>query len=117
MITPYLIHTNVHVHKDPVTFNPDRFLEENSIKRHPYSYIPFSAGPRNCIGGPIYYPKLRGCSGQKFALMEEKTVLAWFFRKFKISTTVAYLDNLPMPEIILRPSRGFPVRIERRSAI
>lgn len=35
--------------KDIDTFNPDRFLDKNVIQDH-FSYIPYSAGPRNCIG-------------------------------------------------------------------
>jgi cytochrome P450 len=42
-------------HQDPLTFNPERWLETNSqskisLTKDPFSFIPFSAGARNCIG-------------------------------------------------------------------
>ncbi|EPB77297.1 unspecific monooxygenase [Ancylostoma ceylanicum] len=101
MVSPYMIHSNPTVYENPSEFDPERFSEENIQKRHPYAYIPFSAGPRNCIG-------------QKFAMLEEKTVLSWFFRRYSISSSVAQDDNLPLPEIILKPSLGFPVVVMSR---
>jgi cytochrome P450 len=49
-ISPYLIQRHPAFWEAPDRFNPDRFGPDESRTRHPMTMIPFSAGPRRCIG-------------------------------------------------------------------
>lgn len=49
----YALHRNADHFPDPEEFKPERFMLEESAGRHPYAFIPFSAGARNCIGNRI----------------------------------------------------------------
>ncbi|KAK8767450.1 hypothetical protein V5799_005767 [Amblyomma americanum] len=45
----YALHHDPQYFPDPLTFNPERFSEQNMASIDPYTYLPFGAGPRSCI--------------------------------------------------------------------
>ncbi|CEM11916.1 unnamed protein product [Vitrella brassicaformis CCMP3155] len=78
VVTPLMLatHNNPAIWPEPAKFDPQRFTVDSSGgegKRHPFAYVPFSHGPRNCIG-------------QRFAQQEAVVALAMLLRRFDIST-------------------------------
>lgn len=55
IISAYMMGRSADIFPDPDVFKPERFDVVTSADiTNPYSYVPFSAGPRNCIGKPTY---------------------------------------------------------------
>lgn len=76
------VHHRADIWPEPETFKPERFLE----KYHPYSFLPFIQGPRNCVG-------------QHFALLEAKIVLSRLVLAFDFEC-IAKDKGKPMQLII-----------------
>lgn len=95
----FALHTNPAYWDDPFEFQPERFSEERSCKRHPFCYVPFSAGPRNCIG-------------QKFAMLEEKIVLFLIIRNFELH--LSGKDIIPVFEVVQRSENGIFMKVQRK---
>lgn len=55
VITTYKLHRRPDVYPNPDKFDPDNFLPERSANRHYYAFVPFSAGPRSCVGKLSHY--------------------------------------------------------------
>lgn len=95
---------NPELFDEPEKFRPERFGVGNSTNKanNPFAYIPFSAGPRNCIG-------------QKFATLEIKSIVSKILRHYHIKLAK---DSLREPilsaELILRPETAINFSIEPR---
>lgn len=100
------------MHRDPAIwgpdadrFDPDNFMPEKVAQRHPYAFLPFSAGSRNCLGF-------------KFAWYPVKIVLAHLIRSYRFRTSLK-MDDLVLLNwsiIILKIAQGSRVTLEKRTS-
>ncbi|XP_046626449.1 cytochrome P450 4g15-like [Neodiprion virginianus] len=103
LIPTYQVHRQEEIYPNPEQFNPDNFLPENMQQRHYYGFIPFSAGPRSCVG-------------RKYAMLKLKVLLSTVLRHYKILSDVPVKEFHLVPDIILKRADGFRIRIEPRNA-
>ncbi|KAM4603947.1 cytochrome P450 3A40-like [Polymixia lowei] len=103
LVPTWTIQRDPDVWPNPEEFNPDRFSKENKESIDPYTYMPFGAGPRNCIG-------------MRFALLMMKLAVVEILQSFSFSMC----DETEVPlEIsnqgLLMPKRPIKLKLVPRS--
>ena len=96
----YMYHHHPAFWDQPTIFDPERFSSERSAGRHAFSWIPFGAGPRLCIG-------------RDFAMLEGQMILATLFQQFELRSVS---EKLPLPKLgsTLKPQGKVLVECRRR---
>jgi len=100
-ISQWALQTDPRHWENPLVFNPDNFASNKKIK--PFTYMPFMAGPRSCIG-------------RNFAVLEMKIILSKLLRHF------TFIDSDPentvletTTDITCKPKHGVLVRVKERA--
>lgn len=98
VVSPYLVHRDPRFWRDAERFDPDRHTGEANGDRPRWSYLPFGAGPRACIG-------------QMLVDVESVAALATLAKRFRLRLegSVEYAASLTY-----RPVNGTRMRIEAR---
>ncbi|KAG4067345.1 hypothetical protein HA402_000336 [Bradysia odoriphaga] len=100
-VATFKLHRNETIYPNPTKFNPDNFLPERQANRHYYAFVPFSAGPRSCVG-------------RKYAMLKLKILLSTILRNYKIHSDLKEDDFKLQADIILKREEGFMVRLQPR---
>ena len=106
LINTYLVHRQEKYWKNPLEFDYKRWMRDpvTGLKpklAHPFCYLPFAAGSRNCIG-------------QNFALLEAKVILAMFVQRCQFELQPKNQEIVADIRITMRPKFGLFSRISRR---
>ncbi|NXW89770.1 CP3AC protein, partial [Alopecoenas beccarii] len=83
LIPTYVLHHDPAHWAEPEEFRPERFSKENKESMDPYNFLPFGAGPRNCIG-------------MRFALLTVKVAVVVLLQNFSFRTC----KETPIPLVL-----------------
>jgi len=95
-INTYALHRHRDYWKAPDVFDPDHFSPEARAGRDRYTYLPFGAGPRICVGA-------------NFAMMQAQIILSTLLARFRFIP--AGPDPEPVMHMTIRPEPGVTLGI------
>ncbi|XP_058496285.1 cytochrome P450 3A30-like isoform X1 [Solea solea] len=102
-VPAWILHRDPDSWPEPEEFKPERFSKENKQNIDPYTYLPFGAGPRNCIG-------------MRFALMSMKLAAVTILQRFSFSVCEETEIPLEMDmQLLLMPKRPIKLKLVPRS--
>jgi cytochrome P450 len=102
-VSPWLIQRHRKLWVNPDAFDPDRFSDPASKESQRSAYIPFSAGPRVCLGA-------------SFAMQEGMLILAWLTRHFRFEPVEGHVPR-PIARLTLRSENGVRLKVFRRPSV
>jgi cytochrome P450 len=100
LMSQFVTHHDARFFPDPYRFDPDRWTPEARASRPKFSYYPFGAGPRQCIG-------------EQFAWMEGILLLATVAQRWRLRLVPGHPVEM-QPLITLRARHGMRMTIEAR---
>lgn len=100
LMSPYLIHRDARFHPNPEQFNPLNSAQRPGGQHPRYEYIPFSVGPRSCIG-------------QHYAWLEGVLVLAAIAQNWRLTMAKEH-RVVPAQLLNLRPKYGMKMQLHKR---
>jgi len=96
---PYAIHRLPELWSDPEAFRPERFEAGREEQKNKFAYLPFSAGPRTCIGN-------------SFAMIESQIIMGTLLARFRAQLADP-TPIIPRPRVTLRTSRPVELQLEQ----
>lgn len=103
LMSQFIMHRDPRFFPDPLRFDPERFTPEAKARRAKFTYFPFGAGTRQCIG-------------ESFAWIEGVLLLATLAQKWKLKLVAGHRAE-PEPLITLRPKYGMRMQVQARQPI
>jgi len=89
VVSPFILHRHEAFWPDPGSFDPERFAAPQAAGRPAHAYLPFGAGPHQCVGA-------------HFAALEARIILVMLVQRYRLEL---------MPDPPVEPKPGITLRL------